>query len=97
MSELARRCLAVPACTWRLSDCKLYIVAIRAAQGPQPCTDGDVADCGCCMQRIVQYDQPLGLNSMRELNPAMQTLTAALDTQLEEVSFLAVKKGAIQF
>ena len=33
----------------------------------------------------MQYDQTLGLNSMRELNPAMENLTRALDVQLAEV------------
>ena len=37
------------------------------------------------MQRITQYDQPLALNSIRELNPAIQNITAAMDAQLQQV------------
>ena len=37
------------------------------------------------LQRIKQYDQMLGLNSVRTLNPAIQNITQELDAQLSQV------------
>ena len=36
-------------------------------------------------QRIKRYDKLLGLNSVRELNPAIQNITQDLDAQLSQV------------
>ena len=38
------------------------------------------------LQRIGQYDKLLGLNSVRELNPAIQSITYSLDAQLSQAS-----------
>ena len=45
----------------------------------------------------MQYDQPLGLNSVRELNPAMEAITATMDAQLSQVSPAALSRGDTRF